>query len=152
MTSQRDYHFCKAKRLTTVHHNLDRFSTFLFQLAVASMALYLALRGGAALQVLDGEAVDHASKTFTVLGVHFPTFGAGIAGIHDFERFAAISEVTAEKLDSVYARIVLPAQAPDEELHYDRVAELAHATGYIVFAKIENWQAVFGGKQIAVPV
>ena len=155
VTSQRDYHFGKAKRLTTVHHNLDRFSTFLFQLAVASVALYLALRGGAALHLLDEEVVDHASKTFTVLGVLFPTFGAGIAGIRyfgDFERFAAISEVTAEKLDSVHARITLLAQAPDGELHYGRVAELAHATDDIVFAEIENWQAVFGGKQISVPV
>ena len=155
VTGQRDYHFAKAKRLTTVHHNLDRFSTFLFQLAVASVALYLGLRGASALGWISAERVDHASKAFTVLGVLFPTFGAGIAGIRyfgDFERFAAISEVTAEKLDLVHARIGLLATAPDAELHYGRVAELAHATDDIVFAEIENWQAVFGGKHIAVPV
>ena len=33
-----------------------------------------------------------------------------------------------------------------------RVTELAHAADDIVFAEIENWQAVFGGKHIAVPV
>lgn len=155
VTGQRDYHFGKAKRLTTVHHNLDRFSTFLFQLAVASVALYLGLRGASALGWISAEQIDHASKTFTVLGVLFPTFGAGIAGIRyfgDFERFAAISEVTAEKLELVHARISLLATASDAELQYGRVAELAHATDDIVFAEIENWQAVFGGKHIAVPV
>ncbi len=153
--SQRDYHFAKAARLTRVHHNLDRCSTFLFQLAVASVAIYLLLRGAAALGLLDTEAVAHVSKIFTLFGVMFPTFGAGIAGIRffgDFERFAAISEVTAEKLDSVHARIVLLAEAPDAMLHYGGVAELAHATDDIVFAEIENWQAVFGGKQMTVPV
>ena len=155
VTAQRDYHFGKAKRLTAVHHNLDRFSTFLFQLAVSSVALYLGLRGASALGWINAELVDHASKTFTVLGVLFPTFGAGIAGIRyfgDFERFAAISEVTAEKLDLVHARMSLLATAADAELQYGRVAELAHATDDIVFAEIENWQAVFGGKHIAVPV
>lgn len=152
---QRDYHTAKAARLTRVHHNLDRASTFLFQLAVASVAIYLALRGAAEFRVVDPERVAHASKLFTVLGVMFPTFGAGIAGIRyfgDFERFAAISEVTAQKLGSVLARIELLAQAPASELHYGRVAELAHATDDIVFAEIENWQSVFGGKQITVPV
>ena len=155
VAEQGAYHAAKAQRLTRVHHNLDRASTFLFQLAVASVAIYLALRGAAGLHLVDGEAVDHASKLFTVLGVMFPTFGAGIAGIRyfgDFERFAAISEVTAQKLGSVGARIALLAPAPDSELHYGRVAELAHATDDIVFAEIENWQSVFGGKQITVPV
>ncbi len=155
VAEQGAYHAAKAARLTRVHHNLDRCSTFLFQLAVASVAIYLVLRGAAELRLVDPGKVEHASKLFTVLGVMFPTFGAGIAGIRyfgDFERFAAISEVTAQKLDSVGARIDLLAQAPDSELHYGRVAELAHATDDIVFAEIENWQSVFGGKQITVPV
>ena len=155
VTEQRDYHFAKAARLTHVHHALDRWSIILFQLAVVSVTLYLALRSAAAFGAIDPEAVDHLSKVFTMLGVMFPTFGAGISGIRyfgDFERFAAISEITAEKLDSVHARIALLAKAPDAEIHYGRVAALAHETDDIVFAEIENWQAVFGGKQITIPV
>ncbi len=155
VVSQRDYHYGKAERLTTVHHRLDALSERLFQLAVLSVALYLVLRGVAAGGFLSEEWLDQQSKWFTVLGVLFPTFGAGIAGIRyfgDFERFAAISEVTAEKLDAVHKRIVVLAAAPDSQLNYGRVAELAHAADEIVFAEIENWQAVFGGKQIAVPV
>lgn len=152
---QRDYHFDKARRLTTIHHNLDRFSEFLFKLAVGSVVVYLLLISGTAMDLVGGEAIGHAAKYFTVFGVLFPTFGGAIAGIRffgDFERFAAISEVTAEKLDAVHNRIVLLAAAPDDALDYGRVAELAHATDEIVVAEIENWQAVFGGKQITVPV
>ena len=154
VTEQRDYHFSKAARLTQVHHALDRWSNRLFQLAVVSVTLYLALRGAAALGVIDTGTVDHVAKLFTMLGVMFPTFGAGISGIRyfgDFERFAAISEITAEKLDLVHDRIALLAKAPDAEIHYGRVAALAHETDDIVFAEIENWQAVFGGKQTTIP-
>jgi hypothetical protein len=155
VTSQRDYHMQKAEHLATVHHNLDRVSTLSFQLAVVSVALYLALRAAAGLGLMDSDAVDGAAKIFTLLGVSFPTIGAGIAGIRyfgDFERFAAISEVTAQKLDSVHARVTLLAAAPDSEIRFDRVAQLAHATDEIVFAEIENWQSVFGGKHMTVPV
>jgi hypothetical protein len=155
VTSQRDYHAAKAARLTTVHHRLDALSNRLFQLAVLSVALYLMLRGLAGGGFLSEEWLDHQSKWFTVLGVLFPTFGAGIAGIRyfgDFERFAAISEVTAESLDAVHERIEVLARAGDAALDYGRVAELAHAADAIVFSEIENWQAVFGGKQIGVPV
>ena len=155
VVSQRSYHFAKAKRLTTVHHKLDRASERLFQLAVLSVTIYLALRLGVVEGRVDHEWLNHESKIFTVLGVLFPTFGAGIAGIRyfgDFERFAAISQVTAEKLDAIHRRIELLAAAPDSALHYGRVAELAHATDDVVFAEIENWQAVFGGKHISVPV
>lgn len=92
---------------------------------------------------------------FTFLGVAFPTFGAAIAGIRyfgDFERFAAISEVTAAKLEGVHSRIALLLSAPDDRLDYARVSELAHAADDVVVTEIENWQAVFGGKHIAVPV
>ncbi|RJT24389.1 hypothetical protein D5I55_02465 [Chakrabartia godavariana] len=33
-----------------------------------------------------------------------------------------------------------------------RPHDLARAADEVVFAEIENWQAVFGGKQITVPV
>ena len=77
---------------------------------------------------------------------------AGIRYFGDFERFAAISEVTAEKLDGVHSRIDLLLSAPDHALSYAQLAELAHAADDIVVSEIENWQAVFGGKHISVPV
>lgn len=152
---QRDYHFGKAKRLKTVHHNLDRFSEFLFKLAIISVAGYLLLKAGSSLHLIDGSLVAKLSKTFTLLGVLFPTFGGTIAGIRffgDFERFAAISEVTAERLDAIAGRIKLLQTAPDDMLSYDQVAELVHATDEVVIGEIENWQAVFSGKHITVPV
>ncbi len=94
-------------------------------------------------------------KLFTYLGVMFPTLGASIAGIRyfgDFERFAAISDVTAEKLDNVHKRIQHLLGAPDANLDYGVVSELAHTVDDIVVSEIENWQAVFGGKHITVPV
>lgn len=155
VVEQRDYHELKAQRLTRVHHNLDRFSTRLFQAAVVSVTTYLLLGLGSTLHLVPHDWPHDLSYLFTFLGVAFPTFGAAIAGIRyfgDFERFAAISEVTAAKLDAVHARIGLLLQAGDDRLDYARVAELAHATDDIVVDEIENWQAVFGGKHIAVPV
>jgi len=155
VVGQRDYHFDKARRLTHVHHNLDHLSERLFQCAVASVALYLLLAGAGALQIIPGEPVTHLAKLFTLLGVLFPTFGAGIAGIRyfgDFERFASISEMTAEKLDAIHARLARLADIPDIALDYGSVADLVHAADDVVFAEIENWQAVFGSKQVTVPV
>jgi hypothetical protein len=37
-------------------------------------------------------------------------------------------------------------------MDYGPVAEIAHAADDIVVSEIESWQAVFGGKQITVPV
>ena len=155
VTPQRDYHQRKARRLESIHANLDGFSEFLFKLALISVATYLLLKGGAAMGLWDAGLATKLSKTFTVLGVAFPTLGAAIAGIRyfgDFERFAAISEVTAEKLDAITRRINVLMQAPDERLTYASVRELAHAADDVVFAEIENWQAVFGGKHITIPV
>jgi hypothetical protein len=154
VVAQRDYHLEKAKRLSAVHHNLDRLSTRLFQLAVASVASYLALKL-AALGLVPEHWPHSASYLFTFLGVALPTFGAAIAGIRyfgDFERFAAISEVTAAKLEGIRSRIELLLGATDERLDYARVSELVHATDDVVVSEIENWQAVFGGKHITVPV
>lgn len=155
VTAQREYHHAKAKRLTTAHHNLDRLSEWMFRLAVAVVAVYLLLQIGVWLHQVDKAALKEASKAFTFLGVMLPTFGGAIAGIRyfgDFERFAAISEVTAQKLDAVHARIAQLAQAQDRNLDYGPVAEIAHAADDIVVSEIENWQAVFGGKQFTVPV
>ena len=152
---QRDYHLGKAARLAAAHHNLDRFSALLFTLAIVSVASYLILKEGGALGVWPMGLAERLSNFFTFLGVLLPTFGGAIAGIRyfgDFERFSAISEVTAEKLDAVHSRISLLLTGPDAALDYGRVADLAHATDDIVVAEIENWQAVFGGKHITVPV
>lgn len=152
---QRDYHRYKARRLAQAHHNLDKLSETLFTLAVASVSGYLLLKGGGALHLIDKEVAAHLSYLFTFLGVLLPTFGGAIAGVRyfgDFERFSAISEVTAEKLDAVAGRIQLLLTAPDSALDYARVSELAHAADDIVVSEIENWQAVFGGKHITVPV
>ena len=151
---QRDYHRGKALRLTTVHHNLDRLSEALFMVAVVSVAGYLAIKAVGALDLFNTPAAERVGELFTLLGVALPTFAGAIAGIRyfgDFERFAAISEVTAEKLDALHGRIALLLSAPDESISYGQVAELAHGADQIVVAEIENWQAVFGGKHISVP-
>jgi hypothetical protein len=155
VTAQRDYHRVKSKRLNTVHHRLDRMSERLFQLAILSVSTYLILVEANVLGLVNDAGLAKAGKYASFLGVVFPTFGAGLAGIRyfgDFERFAAISEVTAEKLDGVHSRIDLLLSAPDHALSYAQVAELAHAADDIVVSEIENWQAVFGGKHISVPV
>lgn len=152
---QRDYHLAKARRLGNVHRNLDRLSHWLFVLAVISVTLYLGLRAAAAFAFLPGLLSEGVSMLFTFVGLLLPTFGAAVSGIRDFgdfERFAAISEVTAEKLDALHQRVQILLAAPVAALDYASVADLAHQADEIVVAEIENWQAVFGGKQITVPV
>lgn len=151
---QRNYHQQKAAKLTRVHHRLDRLSERLFVLAVLSVATYLVLNVSTALAIIPGSIVEKSSKSFTFLGVVFPALGGAFAGIRyfgDFERFAAISEVTAEKLCAVELRISTLLDAPEGSLRYSQIADLAHALDDIVVSEIENWQSVFGGKQISVP-
>jgi hypothetical protein len=152
---QRDYHRGKAERLQRAQHNLDRLSEILFLFAVISVAIYLLIEVGAAFHWLPQELPHAVAKAFTFLGVLFPTLGGAFAGVHyfgDFERFAAISEITAEKLGDVATRIEILLVAPDSEITYARVSGLAHAIDDIVVNEIENWQSVFGGKHITVPV
>ena len=155
VTAQRDYHWGKARRLRTVHHRLDRLSGRLFQLAILSVSTYLLTAMAGGLGLLGEDTLHGVAKYASYLGVVFPTFGAALAGIRyfgDFERFSAISEVTAAKLDAVHQRLALLLSAPDHTLSYAQVSELAHAADDIVVSEIENWQAVFGGKHITVPV
>ncbi len=155
VSSQRAYHLGKAARLKRAQHNLDRSSELLFLLAVISVAIYLMIEMGAALNWLPHDLPHDVAKAFTFLGVLFPTLGGALAGVHyfgDFERFSAISEITAQKLGDVEARIGILLTAPDNEVTYARVSGLAHAIDDIVVDEIENWQAVFGGKHITVPV
>ena len=152
---QSSYHRGKADKLKRAQHNLDRTSEFLFLLAVLSVAMYLLIELGAAAGWLPRTLPHDVAKTFTFLGVLFPTMGGAFAGVHyfgDFERFAAISAITAEKLGDVETRIGFLLDAPDSEITYARVSGLAHAIDDIVVDEIENWQAVFGGKHITVPV
>jgi hypothetical protein len=152
---QRDYHAAKARRLTHVHRSLDKLSESAFVLAVVAVATFLALDAAEAAALIPHEVLKTASKWFTVLGVALPTLGAGIAGLRyfgDFERFAAISEVTAEKLEAIKARIALLLAAPEAALDYAAASELAHEVDDVVVTEIERWQSVFGGKHITVPV
>ena len=152
---QQNYHRNKAARLKRTQHNLHRSSELLFLLAVLSVAIYLLIELGAKSGWLPEGMPHDVAKAFTFLGVLFPTLGGAFAGIHyfgDFERFAAISEITAEKLGDVGTRIELLLDAPDCDITYARVSGLAHAIDDIVVDEIENWQAVFGGKHITVPV
>lgn len=152
---QREYHEYKAKRLGAAHHNLDKLSEFLFTLAVFSVGAYLILKAGGELHLWAKSIASDLSYLFTFLGVLLPTFGGTIAGIRyfgDFERFAAISEVTAERLAAVQSRIALLRASPDTLLDYAQVAALAHAMDEITVSEIESWQAVFGGKHVTVPV
>jgi hypothetical protein len=155
VSRQRAYHQQKAERLTRVHHRLDKLSEWLFILAVFSVATYLTLMALGALELVPQTLVNKSSKSFTFLGVVLPALGGAFAGIRyfgDFERFASISEITAEKLAAVEDRIAILLKAPMGSLRYAQVAELVHAMDDIVVSEIENWQSVFGGKQIAVPV
>lgn len=152
---QRDYHRAKARRLTTVHHRLDHLSLRLFLLALLSVSTWLALAGASAIGLAPDGWPGQVAKVSTFLGVLCPMLGASIAGIRyfgDFERFSAISDVTAEKLDAISQRIALLLDADDARISYAQVADLAHAVDRAVVDEIENWQAVFSGKDIAIPI
>ena len=84
-----------------------------------------------------------------------PALGGAFAGIRylgDFERFAAISEIAAEKLGSLSDRIETLLAGDQPEICYAQVASLAHALDDIVITEIESWQSVFAVKNMAVPV
>lgn len=151
---QRDYHAGKAHRLTNVHHNLDDLSSRMFELAVVSVASTLLLLAAQTLALLPVWLTREGLQLMTFLSGTLPTFGSAVTGIRyfgDFERFAAISEVTAEKLNAVHVRIKLLLAAPDQTLEYGLVSDLVHATDDVVVTEIESWQAVFGGKAMTVP-
>jgi hypothetical protein len=155
VVEQRDYHRAKAQRLTQVNHNLERLSGLLFAAAVVAVAAWLLVFGAAMLDFLPAEVPKLLAKPFTFLGVFFPTFGGAIAGLHyfgDFDRFAAISQVSAEKLDAIHQRTHLLLQGPPEMLDYANVSDLARAADAVVVSEIESWQAVFAGKHFTVPV
>ena len=155
LVSQRDYHRKKAARLAKVHHNLDRLSETLFLLAIVSVGLYLVLEAGGAAGAWPAAIPASLSKLLTFFGVAFPTLGAAIAGIRyfgDFERFAAISDITAAKLDRLIRRSGLLLESRRDEINYADFVDLAHATDDVVLEEIESWQSIFGTKRMSVPV
>lgn len=152
---QREYHVAKARRLAAVHHNLDNAAQILFALAIISVATYLFCKAGNTIGLWPARITDWTSIFFTFLGVLLPTLGGALAGVRyfgDFERFAAISRVTAEKLQGIETRIEQLLRAPEEAMDYGGVSDLAHATDDVVVTEIESWQAVFAGKHVTVPV
>ncbi|MDE2563814.1 MAG: hypothetical protein KGL48_16365 [Sphingomonadales bacterium] len=154
VANQRDYHTAKAKRLSAVNHGLDSVAGVCFILAILSVSAYLLLRGAAVLDLVPEDLPEHMSKLFTFLGVAFPTLGASLAGIRffgDFQRFAAISRVTSEKLSDVHVRIELLLAGQEHAMTYRAVSALVHEIDEIVVDEIESWQAVFGAKHIALP-
>lgn len=153
--TQAAYHRQKAAKLARVHHRLDLLSETLFVLAILSVSAYLALIAAGALGLVSTHTGDAAAKPLTFLGLALPALGGAFAGIRylgDFERFAAISEIAAEKLEALAGRIETLLAGPAPELRYAQVASLAHALDDIVIAEIESWQSVFAVKNMAVPV
>lgn len=154
VSAQRAYHEAKAHRLETVHHRLDRVAEICFALAVASVATYLAGKLGAMAGMVPKSLPDDISPVLTFFGVAFPTLGANLSGIRyfgDFERFGAISQVAAEKLGEIEARITLLLSGADAALTYAAAADLIHALDEAVVDEIESWQSVFGAKHLALP-
>lgn len=154
VVSQRDYHRAKAVRLGHVHHRLDRLAQACFVMAIASVSAYLLLVGAAAAGVVAADLPERTAKVFTFLGGALPTLGAGISGIRyfgDFERFAAISDATAAKLDDIATRIALLLAADRRTLNYSAAAGLVRAVDRVVVEEIAGWQAVFGPKHLTLP-
>ncbi|WP_338240919.1 hypothetical protein [Aurantiacibacter hainanensis] len=152
---QLEYHRAKARRLTRVHHSLDKVSELLFAAAIVSVGCYLAVAALLYAGLIDPLLVEKIGKWCTVLGVAFPTIGGALAGMRyfgDFERFADISTVTAQRLEAVLERIGILEQAQEETLQYSDVAEIVRSVDAVVMAELESWQAVFSGKKVAVPV
>jgi hypothetical protein len=155
MVSQSNYHREKALKLERIHANLDRCSNILFQLAIVAVGGYLLMKLGASLQVLDEDIPLRSSKWLTFLGVAFPTLGAALAGIRyfgDFERFAAISDVTRAKLLRLEARADILLDGDAHWISYEHVADITQAMSDIVVEEIESWQSIFGTKKMSVPV
>ena len=155
LADQASYHRYKSARLEKVHHNLDRISEVLFILAVLSVGSYLVLKLLSFAALIDPSVPLGLSKIFTFLGVAFPTFGAALAGIRyfgDFERFAAISDVTATKLERLKLRADNLAAGGDGGITYRDYSSLAHAMNDVVIEEIESWQSIFGTKKMAIPV
>ena len=153
--AQQAYHRKKARRLERVHHNLDRMSETLFILAILSVTGYLLVKMAASFGTLDSAMPGNISKLTTFLGVAFPTLGAAIAGIRyfgDFDRFAAISDITALKLDRLIRRSDLLLASKEADVSYEDFVYLTRKMDDVVVEEIASWQSIFGTKKLSVPV
>lgn len=151
---QRRYHTAKSAQLARVHHRIDKSAEACFLTAVVAVSAYLAIAGAAAVGVIPLDWPNAVAKIFTFMGVAFPTLGANLAGIRyfgDFERFSAISQVTASKLVHVEERIELLLSGDPARLTFRAASELVQSIDEIVLAEIESWQSVFGAKHLALP-
>ncbi len=154
VTGQRRYHEAKASQLQTAHHWMDRSAEVCFIAAIISVAVYLLLEIGSLLGLVPQGLPYSVAKSFTFLGVAFPTLGANLAGLRyfgDFDRFAAISRGTAMQLSDIETRIELLLSGDPERLTYGAASELARTVEQIVVSEIESWQAVFGSKHLSLP-
>ncbi|HYJ53421.1 MAG TPA: hypothetical protein VEW04_09635 [Allosphingosinicella sp.] len=152
---QRDYHRQKAAKLVRVHHRIDRLSEGMFVLAIITVSVYLMVIAAAYFGLVPAQLGELLAKPLTFLGLALPALGGAFAGIRylgDFDRFASISEITAEKLEGLSGRIEKLLSGAEPSLRYAQVASLAHALDDVVIAEIESWQAVFAVKNMAVPV
>ena len=66
-------------------------------------------------------------------------------------RWVRAEATIADRCKTLVPVMIEPCERPIM-FELTQTAELGHWTGDIVFAEIENCQAVFGGKHIAVPV
>ncbi|WP_390585916.1 hypothetical protein [Erythrobacter sp. MTPC3] len=152
--NQRRYHEAKARQLERAHHRLDKSAEACFLAAVVSVSIYLLLEAGEMFGIVPDGLPFALAKIFTFLGVAFPTLGANLAGIRyfgDFERFSAISSVTAARLAGIEKRIELLLTGDPDMLSYQAASEAVRKVDEIVIGEIEMWQSVFGSKHLALP-
>ena len=152
--NQRAYHEAKSGQLRRVHNRIDKAAEYGFLAALVSVSIYLGLELGAVAGLLPPDWPYATAKTFTFLGVAFPTVGANLAGIRyfgDFERFSAISSVTATKLADIEERTALLLDGDEKRLTYHTASSLVRTVDDIVVEEIQSWQAVYGAKHLALP-
>lgn len=151
---QRRYHEAKSSQLAKVHHRIDQSAEACFMAAIVSVSIYLLLELAAFAGLVAPDLPYALSKVFTFLGVTFPTLGATLGGIRyfgDFERFSAISKVTATKLADIERRIELLLSGDPARLNYRAASKVVKGVDEIVVAEIESWQSVFGAKHLGLP-
>ena len=151
---QRDYHTAKSARLHRAHHAIERVAEGFFALAILIVTTYVALAGGVALGFIDPQVTKGLAKWFTVIAIALPTISGALTAIGffgDFDHFADVSQVSAQRLEALAQRIGVLLDRPDDALTYDQFAGLARKADAIAFDEIQAWQAVFSGKRITVP-
>lgn len=151
---QIDYHLSKSERLHRAHHAIEGVAERLFGVAILVVATFLTLSALAAFGLVEAKLVKGVAKWFTVIAIALPTISGALAAIGffgDFDRFADISQGTAQRLSALRDRIDAFLALSDEALGYEQFADLARGADAVVFDEIQAWQSVFSGKRITVP-